>query len=48
MEMIVVEILQALIGSLGILFSMPLTALVCSIIYLRDKKTEENPPVAEQ
>jgi uncharacterized membrane protein len=46
MEMIVVEILQALIGSLGILFSMPLTALVCSIVYLKDKKREENP--AEQ
>jgi uncharacterized membrane protein len=46
MEMIVVEILQALIGSLGILFSMPLTALVCSIVYLKDKKIEENPPAA--
>jgi uncharacterized membrane protein len=48
MEMIVVEILQALIGSLGILFSMPLTALVCSIIYLKDKKTEEAPSAAGQ
>jgi uncharacterized membrane protein len=48
MEMIVVEILQALIGSLGILFSMPLTALVCSIIYLRDKKVEENQLTADQ
>jgi uncharacterized membrane protein len=38
MEMIVVEILQALIASLGILFAMPLTALVCSIIYLRKKR----------
>jgi uncharacterized membrane protein len=34
-EMIVVEILQALIGSLGILFAMPLTALFCSVFYLR-------------
>jgi uncharacterized membrane protein len=38
-EMIVVEILQALAGSLGILFSMPLTALFCSIIYLKKNKT---------
>ena len=48
MEMIVVEILQALIGSLGILFSMPLTALVCSIVYLKDKKSEESQPAADQ
>jgi uncharacterized membrane protein len=48
MEMIVVEILQALIGSLGILFSMPLTALVCSIAYLKDKKNEENQPEVNQ
>ena len=37
-EMIAVEILQALAGSLGILFAMPLTALFCSIIFLRDSK----------
>ena len=35
MEMIVVEILQALAGSLGILFSMPLTAFFCSVFYLK-------------
>jgi uncharacterized membrane protein len=34
-EMIVVEILQALIGSLGILFAMPLTALFSAAIYTR-------------
>jgi len=33
-EMIAVEILQALAGSLGILFAMPLTALFCSVVYL--------------
>jgi uncharacterized membrane protein len=33
--MIAVEILQALAGSLGILFAIPLTALFCSIVYLR-------------
>jgi len=37
-EMIVVEILQALAGSLGILFAMPLTAFFCSVIYLKEKK----------
>jgi len=37
-EMIVVEILQALAGSFGILFAMPLTAIFCSIIYLKDEK----------
>ncbi|MCL2193776.1 MAG: YibE/F family protein [Treponema sp.] len=37
MEMIVVEILQALTGSLGILFTIPLTSLFCSTIYLRDR-----------
>ena len=35
-EMIVVEILQALVGSLGILFAMPLTALICSFLYLKE------------
>jgi uncharacterized membrane protein len=37
-EMIAVEILQAMAGSFGILFAMPLTALFCSVIYLRDKR----------
>ncbi len=32
-EMIVVEILQSLIGSIGILFTMPLTSLVCAYLY---------------
>jgi len=36
-EMMAVEILQALAGSLGILFAMPLTAFFCSIIYLKEK-----------
>ena len=35
-EMIAVEILQALAGSLGILFAMPLTAIFCSIVYLKE------------
>jgi uncharacterized membrane protein len=36
-EMIVVEILQALAGSLGLLFALPLTAFFCSVFYLRKK-----------
>jgi uncharacterized membrane protein len=36
-EMIAVEILQALAGSFGILFAMPLTAIFCSVIYLKEK-----------
>jgi uncharacterized membrane protein len=39
-EMIVVEILQALAGSLGILFAIPLTAFFCSIIYLKREKSK--------
>jgi len=39
-EMMAVEILQAMAGSLGILFSMPLTALFCSVIYLKEKNKE--------
>ena len=37
-EMIVVEILQALVGSFGILLTIPLTSLVCSIVYTHKKK----------
>jgi uncharacterized membrane protein len=33
-ELIVVSILQALVGTLGILVTMPLTALFCSIFYM--------------
>ena len=35
-EMIAVEILQALAGSFGILSAIPLTALFCSFLYLKD------------
>lgn len=34
-EMVVIEILQALIGSLGILMTLPLTAIVSGILYSR-------------
>ncbi|MBQ3931668.1 MAG: YibE/F family protein [Firmicutes bacterium] len=32
-ESIVVELLNAIVGSLGILLTMPLTALVCVVMY---------------
>ncbi len=32
-EIIVVEVLQALVGSIGILFTIPLTSLVCGYLY---------------
>lgn len=41
MEMIVVEILQALAGSFGILFTIPLTSFFCSTIYLRGKSRNQ-------
>jgi len=45
-EAIVVEILQALIGSTAILLTIPLTAIVCGIIYTgRKKKRTETKPV---
>jgi len=37
-EMFAVEILQAISGSLGILFAMPLTAFFSSAIYLKEKR----------
>ncbi|MFY9174870.1 MAG: YibE/F family protein [Peptococcia bacterium] len=40
MEMIVVEILQSLIGSFGILFAMPLTSFICAIIYQKSSKVQ--------
>jgi len=38
MEMIIVEILQAIAGSLGILFTIPLTTIVCSVLYKGEKQ----------
>lgn len=32
-EAIIIEILQALIGSLGLLFTIPLTSIICGIMY---------------
>lgn len=39
-EMIVVELLQAIAGSFGILLSIPLTSFVCGVLYA-DKKAEK-------
>ena len=40
-ELVIVEILQALVGSLGILLTIPLTALVCSLLYAKKPKPED-------
>ena len=42
MEMIIVEILQAIAGSLGILFTIPLTTIVSALLYLKEKPAREN------
>jgi len=34
-ELVIVEFLQALVGSLGILLTTPLTALICAVLYSR-------------
>ncbi|PWM24808.1 MAG: YibE/F family protein [Oscillospiraceae bacterium] len=49
-EMIVVEILQALVGSAGILLTIPLTSLISAIIYTRASRHHESaaPPAAPQ
>ena len=40
-EKIVVEILQALVGSFGVLFALPLTSIVCAILYKETEKPVE-------
>ena len=44
-EMIVVECLQALVGSLGILMTLPFTSLICAVLFRGDGK--ETAPVPE-
>ena len=39
MELIITELLQILVGSFGILMTIPLTSLICSIMY-KTKKCE--------
>ncbi len=45
-EMIVVEILQALVGSFGLLLTIPLTSAVCAAIYCLSKKDKKPDPPA--
>jgi uncharacterized membrane protein len=45
-ELVIVELLQALIGSLGILTTMPLTALICAFL-LTGKHKPETPEMTE-
>ncbi len=40
-EMIVIEILQALIGSIGLLFTIPLTSVVCAVLYSRKNNIQK-------
>lgn len=40
-EMIIVEILQALVGSIGILFAIPLTSIIAAILYQHEDMKEE-------
>ncbi len=48
-EMIVVEILQALVGSFGLLLTIPLTSAVCAAIYCLSKKEQKaDIPVVSQ
>lgn len=37
-EMIIVELLQIMVGSFGLLLTIPLTSLICSLIYCKTKK----------
>ena len=37
MEMIIVELLQAIVGSFGILLAIPLTSFICAAIYPKHK-----------
>ncbi|NLG53781.1 MAG: YibE/F family protein [Clostridiales bacterium] len=45
-ELIIVEILQALAGSLGILLTIPLNSAVCAILYTRTRQPKKH--VAEE
>ena len=38
LEMIVVEVLQALVGSIGLLTTIPLTSLACAVLYHQQEK----------
>ena len=42
-EMIIVELLQAIVGSFGILFSIPITTIICGFLYSSVKSKPEKP-----
>lgn len=39
-ELVIVELLQAIVGSFGIFLTMPLTALICAFLYTRENKKD--------
>jgi uncharacterized membrane protein len=43
LEMIVVEVVQAIVGSIGILFAVPTTAIVAAYIYSKESQQESAP-----
>ncbi|QNU67053.1 YibE/F family protein [Ruminiclostridium herbifermentans] len=47
-EIIVVEVLQALVGSIGILFTIPLTSVVCGYLYSERVKSESKKDFLEE
>ena len=45
--MIVVECLQALVGSLGILLTLPFTSLICAVLFHGDGKGTDSEEAEE-
>ena len=43
LELVIVELLQAIIGATGILLTMPLTALICAALYSKKTKPVKEP-----
>jgi len=41
-ELVIVEILRALVGSFGMLFAIPLTAVICGWLYTKEADENEN------
>lgn len=47
-EMIVVEVIQAVVGSTGILFAVPVTVVISTLLFLRQKPAGEAEPAAPE
>ena len=47
-EMIIAELLQALIGSIAILLTIPLTSMICGLMYIGRKKTPQPAPAMDE